>query len=170
MDDWKERKLTYQWSAEVLHEDTLNKWTYLHAVALIGAWSAGAAPANKMLSASMIQTTCWSFTSLPFPLSFQHPLSVFFWPHSCFWGELPFIPYLTDQSALFVLFSPRSAGNARCIFHPLNLTSAGDVRHLCRLCSPHLHHSWAVLQGMQAVFFQHLVFMRAVVCVYVRSI
>lgn len=39
VDDWKERKLTSQWSAEVLHEDTLSKWTYLRAVVLIGAWT-----------------------------------------------------------------------------------------------------------------------------------
>lgn len=167
----------------MLREDTLNKWTYLHAVVLIGAWSTRAAPANKMLSTSSHDLNHmfkfhFYLQSPPFPLSSQHPLTVFFWPYSCFGRVLcSFHSWFNWSECLICTIPPRSAGNSMCISYPLNLTGAGDIRclYFCVVSVPHI--CTTAEQSFREcklcvffVFFQHLVFMCAGVCVYVRSI
>lgn len=160
--NWKERKLTSQQSAEVLREVMLNKWTYLHAVVLIGAWSTHAAPANKMLSASMIQTTCRRFAPIYNHLLSHFPSNILL---PCFSDPTAvpgahlicsFHSWLTRSGCLIWPVPPRSAGNAMCISRLLILPGRRQPMlslHLCRLRSAHLHHSWTVLRGTQDLFF-----------------
>lgn len=69
----------------------------------------------------------------------------------------------------------RSAGTVMCISHPQNLTGAGDVRCLYFCVVSVLHICTTAEQSFRecklCLFFpQHLVFMRAGVCVYVCCI
>lgn len=89
-------------------------------VVLIGAWSTHAAPANKRFAAWSTRSKphVQSFTSIynhlhSFSLSFQHPLTVFFWPYSRLRGILTLVlSFLIEliRGALLVIFHTDQLG------------------------------------------------------------
>lgn len=155
--------------------------TCFHAVVLIGPWSTHAALANKMSSASGHDLNHMLRVSLLFTIIFTlfHFHSNISWP--CFSDGTAILreyllcslhSWLYSSEYLISNIPPRFRWVCNVHLTPSEPHRCGrdKVSVFCVVFSAHLHCSWVLWVTSALLCFQHLVFMRVGLCVYVLHI